>query len=89
MYLQGAVGDPTRFGDCPFCMRVCMALTLKGVKFEMVYIDLSNKPQWFVELSKRGGGKGTTPVLVDGDKVSCSVVVVVVDKCQLCVLGSC
>ncbi|XP_062499975.1 uncharacterized protein LOC134177221 isoform X2 [Corticium candelabrum] len=67
--LSGAVGDPTRFGDCPFCMRVCMALTLKGVKFEMVYIDLSNKPQWFVELSKRGGGKGTTPVLVDGDKV--------------------
>jgi glutathione S-transferase len=44
--------------------RAVIALTEKGVPFERIDIDLSNKPDWFLKISPLG----KTPVLVVGDK---------------------
>lgn len=35
---------------CPFCERVWFALEEKGIPFETEFIDLSNKPQWYLDL---------------------------------------
>jgi glutathione S-transferase len=39
---------------CPYVQRAVIALTEKGVPFERVYVDLANKPDWFVALSPLG-----------------------------------
>lgn len=44
---------------CPYVQRAAIALTEKGVPFRRVYVDLANKPAWFLELSPLG----KTPVL--------------------------
>ena len=48
---------------CPYVQRAAIALTEKGVPFERIDIDLSRKPDWFVEISPLG----KTPVLRVGD----------------------
>jgi glutathione S-transferase len=48
---------------CPYVQRAVIALTEKGVPFERVDIDLSNKPDWFRAISPLG----KTPVLLVGD----------------------
>ena len=48
---------------CPYVQRAVIALTEKKVKHERVYVDLSNKPGWFVALSPLG----KTPVLKVGE----------------------
>lgn len=48
---------------CPYVQRAAIALSEKDVVFERVDIDLSNKPQWFLELSPLG----KTPVLKTGE----------------------
>jgi glutathione S-transferase len=48
---------------CPYVQRAVIALTEKGVPFERVDIDLSNKPDWFLAVSPLG----KTPVLLVGD----------------------
>lgn len=49
---------------CPFVHRSAIMLAEKGVAFEHRYIDLSNKPDWFLAISPRG----KVPVLtVDGE----------------------
>jgi glutathione S-transferase len=48
---------------CPYVQRAVIALTEKGVAFERVDIDLSNKPDWFLTISPLG----KTPVLQVGD----------------------
>jgi glutathione S-transferase len=48
---------------CPYVQRAVIALTEKGVAFERVDIDLSNKPGWFLAISPLG----KTPVLQVGD----------------------
>jgi glutathione S-transferase len=45
---------------CPYVQRAVISLTEKGVPFERVYIDLSNKPKWFLAISPLG----KTPVLL-------------------------
>jgi glutathione S-transferase len=35
---------------CPFCERVWFALEEKEIPFETEFIDLSNKPQWYLDL---------------------------------------
>ncbi len=35
---------------CPFCERVWFALEEKQIPFETEFIDLSNKPQWYLDL---------------------------------------
>ncbi|MCV2871903.1 glutathione S-transferase family protein [Defluviimonas sp. WL0050] len=45
---------------CPYVQRVAIALAEKGMDFERIDIDLTNKPDWFLKLSPTG----KTPVLV-------------------------
>lgn len=42
------------FKICPFVQRVTAALTAKNVPFEIEYISLSDKPQWFLDISPNG-----------------------------------
>jgi glutathione S-transferase len=46
---------------CPFCARVRIALAEKGLAYETVAIDLSNRPAWLYELNP----VGKVPVLDD------------------------
>src|SRR4051794_36964495 len=48
------------FPLCPFVHRVATLLLEKGEPFTRRYIDLRNKPDWFLALSPRG----RVPVLV-------------------------
>ena len=36
---------------CPYVQRVAIVLREKGVAFERIWIDLANKPEWFLKLS--------------------------------------
>lgn len=53
------------FRLCPYVHRSVIMLTEKGVEFDTTYVDLSNKPAWFLKLSPLG----KVPVLRVGDKV--------------------
>ena len=44
------ISSPT----CPFVQRANIALREKAVDFDVVYIDLANKPDWFVAASPLG-----------------------------------
>src|SRR5436190_13193823 len=48
---------------CPYVQRAVISLTEKGVPFERVDVDLSNKPDWFKAISPLG----KTPVLLVGE----------------------
>ena len=48
------------FKICPFVQRVTALLEAKGLDYEIEYISLSNKPQWFLDISPNG----QVPVLV-------------------------
>lgn len=51
---------------CPFVQRAAIALRERNVLFERRYIDLANKPEWFLKLSPLG----KVPILViDNDEV--------------------
>ena len=50
------------FAVCPYVHRSTIVLHEKGVPFEIEYIDLANKPAWFLELSPRG----KVPVMITG-----------------------
>ena len=53
------------FNICPFVQRSVITLWEKGVPHELEYIDLSDKPSWFLELSP----SGRVPVLLVGETV--------------------
>jgi glutathione S-transferase len=42
------------FPTCPYVQRAVIALKEKGVDFDVVYIDLANKPDWFLAISPLG-----------------------------------
>ena len=48
---------------CPYVQRAVISLSEKGVTFERSYIDLGNKPDWFLAISPLG----KTPVLLADD----------------------
>ncbi len=48
------------FTTCPYVQRSWAALELKGAVYDIVFIDLKDKPDWFVRLNPRG----KVPVLV-------------------------
>ncbi len=48
------------FKICPFVQRVTAALEAKQVPYEIEYISLKDKPQWFLDLAPNG----QVPVLV-------------------------
>lgn len=47
---------------CPYCARARIALAEKGLAYEQVEVDLSNRPDWIYELNPTG----RVPVLEDG-----------------------
>src|SRR5262245_59342206 len=50
---------------CPYVQRAVIALTEKGVDFDRVYVDLANKPDWFLAISPLG----KVPLLKVGEAV--------------------
>ena len=50
---------------CPYTQRAAIQLAEKGIAFERVYIDLANKPEWFLQVSPLG----KVPLLRVGDAV--------------------
>ncbi len=53
------------FKLCPYVQRSVITLLEKGVPYEIEYIDLKNKPDWFLELSPLG----KVPILLVGEDV--------------------
>lgn len=53
------------FKLCPFVQRSIIVLREKGVEFDIRYIDLRNKPQWFLDISPTG----KVPLLLVDDEV--------------------
>ncbi|XP_026418826.1 glutathione S-transferase DHAR2-like [Papaver somniferum] len=51
---KAAVGAPHLLGDCPFTQRVLLTLEEKNISYQMHLIDVSNKPQWFLEVNPEG-----------------------------------
>ncbi len=48
------------FKICPFVQRVTALLEAKDLPYEIKFIDLNNKPQWFLDISPNG----QVPVLI-------------------------
>ncbi|MBY6188024.1 glutathione S-transferase family protein [Marinobacter hydrocarbonoclasticus] len=48
------------FTLCPFVQRITALLEAKGLPYEVEYIALNNKPQWFLDISPNG----QVPVLI-------------------------
>lgn len=57
------------FDLCPFVQRSQVMLREKGVEFEVEYVDLSNKPDWFLELSPTGKVPTLEVTTDDGERV--------------------
>jgi len=55
------------FDLCPYVQRSVATLEEKGVEYDITYIDLANKPDWFLEISPMG----KVPVLRMGDIALC------------------
>jgi glutathione S-transferase len=53
------------FDVCPYVQRSVITLQEKGLPYEIEYIDLNNKPEWFVQLSPLG----KVPILIVEDTV--------------------
>lgn len=51
------------FKICPFVQRVTAFLEAKQVAYELEYIELKNKPQWFLDISPTG----QVPILITED----------------------
>lgn len=54
---------------CPYVQRAAIALSEKGVAFERVYIDLANKPDWFLKTSPLGKVPLLSVPQNDGDAI--------------------
>ena len=57
---------------CPYVQRAAISLAEKAVPFERVYVDLADKPAWFLDLSPLG----KTPVLKVDDRAIFESVVI-------------
>ena len=53
------------FNLCPFVQRSAIALEEKGASYEISYVDLAAKPQWFMDISPLG----KVPLLRVGQRV--------------------
>ncbi|CAN8234666.1 unnamed protein product [Cochlearia groenlandica] len=68
-----AVGAHDVLGDCPFSQRVLLTLEEKKLPYKIHLINVSDKPQWFLDISPQG----KVPVMkLDGEWVSDSDVIV-------------
>lgn len=62
--VKAATGAPDILGDCPFCQRVTLTLEEKNIPYKLLLVNLSDKPQWFFEISP----EGKVPVVKFDDK---------------------
>lgn len=62
--VKAAAGAPDVLGDCPFAQRVLLTLEEKHLPYEMKLVNLSDKPQWFLDINP----EGKVPVLKLDDK---------------------
>ncbi len=53
------------FNLCPFVQRSVITLLEKNIDFKITYIDLANKPDWFLDISPLG----KVPVVRYGDEI--------------------
>lgn len=51
---KAAVGAPDKLGDCPFTQRVLLTLEEKDIPYNTKLINLSDKPDWFLQISPEG-----------------------------------
>ena len=51
---------------CPFAQRAALVLLAKDISFDMVNVDLKNKPQWFLDRNPLG----KVPTVQIGDDVT-------------------
>ncbi|KAF5733802.1 fiber dehydroascorbate reductase protein [Tripterygium wilfordii] len=71
--VKAAVGAPDVLGDCPFSQRALLTLEEKKISYKMHLVNISDKPQWFLEINP----EGKVPVLkVDEKWVADSDVIV-------------
>ena len=49
---------------CPFVQRITAILETKNIKYDIEFISLKNKPQWFLDISPNG----QVPVLILDNK---------------------
>lgn len=52
--VKAAATNPNKLGDCPFCQRVLLTLEEKHLPYDMKLVDLSNKPDWFININPEG-----------------------------------
>lgn len=52
--VKASLTIPNRLGDCPFTQRVLLTLEEKHLPYDMKFIDLANKPEWFLKISPEG-----------------------------------
>ncbi|KAA3458446.1 glutathione S-transferase DHAR3, chloroplastic [Gossypium australe] len=65
--VKASVTTPNKLGDCkissflsmmlfvcPFCQRVLLTMEEKHLPYEMKLVDLSKKPEWFLQISPEG-----------------------------------
>ncbi|KAJ4804568.1 Chloride intracellular channel protein 1 [Rhynchospora pubera] len=62
--VKAAYGAPDKLGDCPFCQRVLLTLEEKNVPYQLKLVNLSDKPDWFLEINP----DGKVPVYKDDDE---------------------
>lgn len=62
--VKAATGAPEIPGDCPFCHRVQLTLEEKKIPYKLLLVNLSDKPQWFLDISP----EGKVPVVKFDDK---------------------
>ena len=53
------------FKICPFVQRSAILLEEKGIEYDIEYIDLANKPEWFLKISPLG----KVPLLQVGETI--------------------
>ncbi|GAA0160626.1 transferase [Lithospermum erythrorhizon] len=52
--VKESITTPNKLGDCPFTQRVLLTLEEKHLPYDMKFVDLNNKPEWFLKLNPDG-----------------------------------
>ncbi|MED6159857.1 Glutathione S-transferase dhar3, chloroplastic [Stylosanthes scabra] len=52
--VKASVTTPNKLGDCPFCQRVLLTLEEKHLPYDPKFVDLTNKPEWFLNINAEG-----------------------------------
>ncbi|KAE9598802.1 hypothetical protein Lal_00022606 [Lupinus albus] len=52
--VKSSITTPNKLGDCPFCQRVLLTLEEKNLPYDPKFVDLANKPEWFLQINAEG-----------------------------------